>query len=104
MVKLLKDLPKLFKECYLDTHEDYLRSFADITTYLYFKNNNHLEDGCEIMINNLLSAGKFSESMVDKSFESPYFRNLRNSWFHEVALNHPQDDLDQRSMQIFIPP
>lgn len=89
MVKLLKDLPELFKRRYLDTHEKFLKSIADITAHLYFKNNNHLEDGCEIMIKILLSAGSFSESRIDKSYESLYFRNLRNSWYHEVALNNP---------------
>ena len=56
MVKLLKDLPKLFRERYLDTHEKFLKSIADITAYLYFQDYNHLEDGCEIMIKILSSA------------------------------------------------
>lgn len=96
MVKLLKNLPELFRQRYLDTHEKFLKSIADITAHLYFKKDNHLEYGCEIMTKLLLSAGNFSESMVNKNYESQYFRNLRNSWYHEVALNNPQDDLDQR--------
>lgn len=50
---------------------------------------------CQAMIKSLMSAGNFTESMVDKKFESPYFRNLRNSWYHEAALNYPQN-LDER--------
>ena len=96
MVKLFKDLPKLFRQRYLNTHERFLKSIADLTAHLYFKRYNHLEDGCENMITTLLSVGNFSEHMVDKSYESQYFRNLRNAWYHEVALNNPQDDLDQR--------
>ena len=96
MVDLFNKLPELFRERYLNTHEEYLKSFADITTHLYFKDYNNLEVGCETMIDILSSTGKFSESMVDINFESDYFRNLRNSWYHEVVLNSPQDDFDQR--------
>ncbi|MFX1296822.1 MAG: hypothetical protein ACFFD2_18445 [Promethearchaeota archaeon] len=96
MVKLLEHLPELFRQRYLDTHEKFLKSIADIAAHLYFKTYNHLEDGCEIMIKILLSAGNFSEKMTNESYESPYFRNLRNSWFHEVALNNPEGDLNER--------
>jgi len=96
MVKFLENLPELFRERYLNTHEDYLKSIADIATHLYFEDYDHLEEGCKTMMNILVSSGKFSESKVVKSFNSNYFRNLRNSWYHEVALNSPQDDFDQR--------
>ena len=39
--------------------------------------------------------------MKDNNFESIYFRNLRNAWYHELVLNHPRDDFDLRT--IFAP-
>ena len=51
---------------------------------------------CRTMVENLLSGGRFAESMIDHEIESLYFRNLRNSWYHEVALGYPQDNLEDR--------
>lgn len=92
MVDFLANLPQLFRERYLDTHENYLKSIADLAHHLYSLTT----DGCELLVEKLLSAGKFSESMKDNNFESIYFRNLRNAWYHELVLNYPQDDFDLR--------
>jgi len=96
MVDLIAELPNLFRERYLNTHEKYLKSIADISSILYFKEGDNLEYGCELIVNKLLSAGEFSESKYDEKFESKYFRNLRNAWYHELVLNSPEDDFDQR--------
>ena len=96
MVKLFSDLPNLFRERYLKKHDRYLKSFADIAATLYFKRGD-LGYGCEIMIDKLLNAGVFSDRKLDEEQESKYFRSLRNAWYHELVLNYPQDDLDQRS-------
>lgn len=96
MVDFFANLRRTFRERYLDTHENYLKSFADIANHLYFKKSD-FERGCGIIIKKLLDAGDFSENMVDNDYESIYFRNLRNAWYHELVLNYPQDDLDQRT-------
>lgn len=95
MVDLLAELPRLFKERYLDKHEKNLKSIADIAATLYFKCGD-LEYGCKVMIDKLLSAGDFIERKTDESYESKYFKNLRNAWYHELALYYPQEDFDQR--------
>ncbi len=96
MVKLFANLPNLFRERYLKKHDRYLKSFADITATLYFKRGD-LRYGCEIMVNKLLNSGNFSDHKLNENQESKYFRSLRNAWYHELVLNYPQDDLDQRS-------
>ncbi|MFX1502130.1 MAG: hypothetical protein ACFFDH_14295 [Promethearchaeota archaeon] len=97
MVRLLIELPRLFRERYLDTHENYLNSIAEIAYYLYFKDPPGINNGCESMVKKLLNAGNFTEQMVDDKFESIYFRNLRNAWYHELVLNYPQDDEIERT-------
>ena len=96
MVDFLNELPKKFRERYLDTHEKYLKSISDIAVYLYFNSYNDWDGACETIVNKLLSAGKFTDVKVDNEYESIYFRNLRNAWYHEVALNNPEDNFDQR--------
>ena len=93
MVKFLSELPKMFRERFLDTHENYLYSIADIAFYLYYRDSPNTGSGCELMVEKLLEAGDFTEEMTDHKFESIYFRNLRNAWYHELVLNYPQDCL-----------
>lgn len=39
---------------------------------------------------------KLSERKEDSPKETSEFRNLRNCWYNECALNYPFDDLDER--------
>lgn len=96
MVDFFRELPNIFRKRYLETHERYLKSIADVAAHLYPKKGGNSKRVCLAMVGNMLSAGNFTESMADKEFESPHFRNLRNSWYHEVALNNPHDNLDER--------
>jgi len=81
------DLAQEFRENYLNTHEKYLKSIADVITQLYWGG------GC-------VSKGILDEMEVDQNYfdkirsswkgdEEKAFRNLRNSWYHECALNYP---------------
>ncbi len=38
------------------------------------------------MVKYLESQGEFKEQKTDTGYESSYFKNLRNSWYHEVTL------------------
>ncbi len=38
MAKLFEDMPNIFRERYLNTHEKYLKSIADIIWYKYYGN------------------------------------------------------------------
>lgn len=92
MVKLLAELPELFRERYLNTHEVYLKSIADLIHHLYQGN---LQDEATEMIFRLIDAPKMKRRL-DTEDETSHFRNLRNCWYHECALNYPPNDLDER--------
>lgn len=80
----------------MNTHGIYLKSIADIIAHLYQWRYSH-EKRCQNMISRLLKAKRLKKrSDVDE--EEPHFRNLRNSWYHECALNYPPDSLDERSL------
>ena len=93
MVKFLTKLPEVFRERYLNTHEKYLSSIADVINYLYAGKSP--EDSCSRMIDYLANAPKM-EKRRDPLKETAYFRNLRNCWYHECALSYPHDSLDER--------
>jgi hypothetical protein len=92
MVKFLSNLPQVFKERYLNTHETYLKSIADLIWYLYKGKN--LQDKASAMVVCLTGANKMKKR-IDTEDETVHFRNLRNSWYHECVLNYP-DALDER--------
>lgn len=91
-----KRLGDLFRKRYLNTHEEYLKSFADITAYLYFSEYEDLGPGCKAIMDALSGKSNVSRRIPDKECEAKSFRNLRNSWYHEVALNNPIGNIDQR--------
>ncbi len=91
LADFLKELPQIFRKRYLDTHETYLKSIADISAHLYPSKRGDDRPKCEKMVKCLLGAGPFGESLVDSEFESVYFRNLRNAWYNECALNESHD-------------
>jgi len=94
MVKFLSQLSEVFRQRYLKTHERYLKSIADIIAYLY--GGGSWEKKCSKMVERLMRAGDIGERRVDTDFETSHFRNLRNCWYHECALNYPWGDLDSR--------
>jgi len=94
MVKFLDSLPQIFKERYLETHEKYLKSIADVTAYLY--GDGSWKEKCNNMLLKLVSASNLGERKKDVNHETIHFKNLRNCWYHECALNYPLERLDER--------
>lgn len=96
MVKFLDALPQIFRKRYLETHEKYLKSIADVIVYLY--GNRSWKEKCEKMLSRLISAGELGERKIDTEHETTHFRNLRNCWYHESALNYPygEENMDSR--------
>lgn len=99
MVDFLSNLPQVFRKRYLDTHERYLKSIADIIGYLfgpkYGKTIEDWRECCIKMLLRLIPAGQLPRRN-DVGFETLHFRNLRNSWYHECALHQPIDNIDER--------
>jgi len=93
MVEFLAKLPEVFRERYLNTHETYLKSIADIIGYLY--GGKSWEEKCAKTIAHLLGASKMRKRR-DIDEETPHFKNLRNCWYNECALNYPPETLDER--------
>lgn len=87
---------RIFRERYLDTHEVYLKSIADIIAYLY-QWQAPPDVRCGEMVSRLTKAGKI-DKRKDVDEEEPQFRNLRNSWYHERCLNYPTWSLDERTL------
>jgi len=85
---------EIFRKRYLNTHETYLISIADIIATLY-KWQGGYEESCAKMVSCLINAGKMRQRK-DIDEEEPQFRNLRNSWYHECALNYPSQYLNER--------
>ena len=99
MVKFLDSLPQVFRERYLDTHEKFLKSIADVIGYLfgpiYGKRIEDWREPCRKMLLKLIPAEELSKRS-DVEYETVHFRNLRNCWYHECALHHPLDNIDSR--------
>lgn len=99
MVKFLHSLPQVFRERYLDTHEKYLKSIADVIGYLfgpiYGDTIEDWREPCRKMLLKLIPAGNLPKRK-DFEDETPHFRNLRNCWYHECALHYPLDTIDNR--------
>lgn len=94
-MKFLNMLPKIFVKRYLNTHAKYLKSIADIITHLYVKRFEDWEETCSRMLLRLIPSGGLPRRK-DVEDETVHFRNLRNCWYHECALNYPFDDVDER--------
>jgi hypothetical protein len=95
MVKFLDSLPEVFRERYLNTHERYLKSIADIIGHLYMRKVDDWDEACRQMLLRLISAGR-TPRRDDSEDETVHFRNLRNCWYHECALHYPLDNIDER--------
>lgn len=99
MADFLKELPKIFRKRYLRTHGIYLKSIADITAHMYgiMYDMTELEEPTTSMILALSTQGaELDEKRQDPGHETPEFRNLRNCWYHECALNYPFESIDER--------
>jgi hypothetical protein len=96
-LNLLEEIPKLFVERFLNTHSQYLKSLADISAHLYFKEFDDWEVACNNMLLRLIPNGSLPHR-DDIEGETAHFRNLRNCWYHECALNYPFDDTDKRML------
>ena len=97
MGKLLEEgsLKNLFRERFLQSHLLYLNAISDILGQEYGKGtpfNGYFESLSKNMTENLLIGNRSSKSkQVDlEDEETMHFRNLRNSWYHECALNYPE--------------
>lgn len=90
----MDSIASVFRTRYLDTHEKYLDSIA--TLLVACNNHASLETG-QFILRRVQSVETICSQMrVLNSFdEGRALRNLRNSWYHECALNYPQD-LDDR--------
>ena len=95
MVKFLELLPQIFRERYLNTHERYLKSIADVVSHLYMRKLDDWEECCSSMLLRLIPAGSLPKRK-DIEDETVHFRNLRNCWYHECALHYPLDSIDMR--------
>lgn len=95
MADFLEQLPEVFRERYLQTHSVYLKSIADIIAMMYKTVN--LRKASINMVQKLVTQGaKLHEKRQDPGHETLEFRNLRNCWYHECALNYPFKNLDKR--------
>jgi hypothetical protein len=94
MVDVLPNISDHFRERFLDTHLDYLHSILYIIQKMYFEKD---ESPPEAMLNKILKQRpKIHKIKKDSPFETSEFRNLRNCWYNECALNYPFDSLDER--------
>lgn len=95
MVKFLANMSEHFRKRFLNTHLKYLYNISYIIKKMYCENNK-LEPE-EAMVNQLLDQKpKVRKKKKDSPYETPEFRNLRNCWYNECALNYPLDNLDER--------
>lgn len=95
LADFLNKLPEVFRKRYLQTHGVYLKDIADIIATTYHIVN--WEKGSDNMILKLLAQkASLDEKREDPGHETLEFRNLRNCWYHECALNYPFEDLDDR--------
>ena len=98
LVKFLDSLPHVFVERYLKTHGVYLKSIADIIATMYGTPFGTATEGTanKMILTLLIQEARLDERRQDSEGETVEFRNLRNCWYHECALNYPFEDRDER--------
>ena len=91
---MTESIERAFRARYLDTHEKYLDSIA---TLLGACNNHASLATGRFMLSHTVSIRTMCTRMkaLNRFDEARALRNLRNSWYHECALNYPQT-LDDR--------
>ena len=82
------NLAQKFRANYLNTHEKYLKSIADVITWSY---GNRVRSVSEGILNKIEVDQNYFNQIGSswKGDEEKAFRNLRNSWYHECALRYP---------------
>lgn len=90
------NLAQEFRANYLNTHEKYLKSIADVIKWSYWDSARSVSEGIlgKIEVDQNYFDGIGSSWRGD---EEKAFRNLRNSWYHECALRYPfeAEDIDR---------
>ena len=91
---MTESIERAFRARYLNTHEKYLDSIA---TLLWVCNNQGSLATGRFMLSDAVSIRTMCTQMkaLNRFDEARALRNLRNSWYHECALNYPQT-LDDR--------
>jgi hypothetical protein len=91
---MTESIGSAFRLRYLDTHEKYLDSIA---TLLWACNNHATLATGRFMLSHAVSIKTMCTRMkaLNRFDEARALQNLRNSWYHECALNYPQT-LDDR--------
>jgi len=91
---MAESIERAFRTRYLNTHEKYLDSIA---TLLWVCNNHGSLATGQFMLSDAVSIRTMCTRMkaLNRFDETRALRNLRNSWYHECALNYPQT-LDDR--------
>jgi hypothetical protein len=91
---MTESIERAFRARYLNTHEKYLDSIA--TLLRACNERGSLANG-QFMLSDVVSIRTMCTQMKarDRFDETRALRNLRNSWYHECALNYPQT-LDDR--------
>lgn len=90
MGKILEDtnLGNMFRARFLNTHFRYLNSISDILDEKY--GHTIEEMAMKISVGIIPNYRNNKDKLEDKEDEETrHFRNLRNSWYHECALNYP---------------
>lgn len=88
-------LKKMFRERFLHTHLEYLNAISDILGQKYdegWQKQRMFEALCQNMTESLLFGEKSTKKEIDKADEeTKHFKNLRNAWYNECALNYPDN-------------
>lgn len=87
---MIEYIASAFRARYLNTHEKYLDSIATLLTQC--NNPKSLATG-QFMLGHVTLVKTICSQMrvLNKFDEAKALRNLRNSWYHECALIHPED-------------
>lgn len=85
---MTESIERAFRARYLNTHEKYLDSIA--TLLVACNDHSALANG-RFMLSHAVSVRAMCTQMkaLNRFDEARALRNLRNSWYHECALNHP---------------
>jgi len=85
---MTESIRSAFRARYLDTHEKYLDSIA---TLLWACNDHATLANGRFMLSHAVSIRAMCTQMeaLNRFDEARALRNLRNSWYHECALNYP---------------
>lgn len=99
MVEFLRELPKIFRKRYLNTHARFLTAILNFVEYTYFPVGQYQPEdwkqACRQMLSTLSKTSTLS-TRSDVGYETLHFRNLRNCWYHECSQYFPLNNIDLR--------